>query len=97
MNYLGIDVESRGAGLLISKLRRLKTTHNIRNMGRYTNDPSWTMLYIDTEMTEDEMDAWLYGCRFPDGWISSSVFTRQDHPSPPYIVEQMHNRPLEES
>lgn len=77
MNYLGIDVESYGAGLLISKLRRLKTTHNIRNMGRYRHDPSWTMLYIDTELTEEELDEWLYNCSFPDGFINSSVFTRK--------------------
>lgn len=95
MNYLGIDVESRAAGLLMSKLRRESATMNIRNMGKYTEDLSWTMIYVDTTMTEEELDTWLYSCSYPDGGVEANVFTRQDHPSPPYIFERMHNRPLE--
>lgn len=57
---LGIDVETRCASALVRRLGQLKTTFNISNAGAYREDPSYTQVWVDTRMTEDELEDWLY-------------------------------------
>lgn len=60
IHRLGIDVETRCASALVRKLGQLKTTFNISNAGAYREDPGYTQVWVDTRMTEEEMEDWLY-------------------------------------
>jgi len=57
---LGIDVETCCASALVRRLAQLKTTFNISNAGAYREDPGYTQVWVDTRMTEDELEDWLY-------------------------------------
>lgn len=60
IHRLGIDVETHSASTLVRRLGQLKTTFNISNAGAYREDPGYTQGWVDTRMTEDEMEDWLY-------------------------------------
>jgi hypothetical protein len=61
---LGIDVDTSGKGLLISKLVRLKSTKEIMDGGPYWEDKTICQVWIKTTMNEDELDEWLYSASF---------------------------------
>lgn len=60
MNNLLIDVATKDAGKLISRLKRLKSTAHVWSAGQYRMDSSYTLIHIDTTKTEDQLDDWLY-------------------------------------
>ena len=68
VNEFGIDVETSGKGLLISKLAKLKSTLTVEDGGVYWMDKSYSQVWIKTEMSESELDDWLYNVSFPR-WI----------------------------
>lgn len=75
MNYLGIDIETSVANMVLRALQKRKDVSYARHMGVYCQDNSIAMLYVDTDMTEAELDEWLYkrnlfGC-------NASVFERK--------------------
>ena len=57
---LGIDVETRCASALARRLAPLKTTMSVIKAGAYREDPGYTQVWVDTRMTEDELEDWLY-------------------------------------
>lgn len=57
---LGIDVETHCARALVRRLAQLKTTFNISNAGTYQLDPGYTQVWVDTRMTEEKLEDWLY-------------------------------------
>ncbi|MDH1555929.1 hypothetical protein N5E86_15860 [Stutzerimonas stutzeri] len=57
---LGIDVETHCANALVRRLAQLKTTFNISNAGAYREDPGYTQVWVDTRMTEEKLEDWLY-------------------------------------
>ena len=71
MNKLGIDCKTKGKNDLIRALRQLKTTYSVDDCGAYQADKSLSMLYIDTEWTEEEMDNWLYKTKVPCDYIGT--------------------------
>lgn len=76
MNHLGIDVLTKDANKLIHRLRRLKTTIGVEYGGAYWEDRSYSQIHIATEMSEDELDDWLY--RTKHGCDYQGVFERKE-------------------
>lgn len=60
IHRLGIDVETRCVSNLMRRLGDLKTTFALYNAGAYRENPGYTQVWVDTRMTEDEMEDWLY-------------------------------------
>jgi len=60
VNSLGIDVATRDVKKLIGKLSRLKTTDSVVNGGMYLMGKNYSQIHIDTLMTENQLDDWLY-------------------------------------
>lgn len=65
INSLGIDVDTTGKGLLISKLKKLKSTVDCYDGGMYWMDKSYSQVLIQTTLTEDQLDDLLYNMSFP--------------------------------
>ena len=67
-NHLGIDVYSRDQRLLISCLKKLKTTISASYNGPYVVDATYGQILVTTTLTESELDDWLYhtdhGCEY---------------------------------
>lgn len=57
---LGIDVETRCVANLKKRLGDLKTTFALHNAGAYREDPAYTQIWVDTRMTEEQLEEWLY-------------------------------------
>lgn len=68
MNRLGIDVRTKDANKLASRLRRLKSTISVEYGGAYWEDLSYSQVHLTTTWSEVELDDWLYrtkhGCRY---------------------------------
>ena len=60
MYQRGIDVETRHKGLLIHRLRALKTTESVEDGGEYYEDRNYSQVWLTTSWTEKELDDWLY-------------------------------------
>jgi len=60
MNTIGIDCMSLGVNKLIRRLEKLKKVFTVTNCGKYRQDESYSQLRIETLMTEDDVDTWLY-------------------------------------
>lgn len=60
IHRLGIDVETRCASALVRKLEQLKSTMSVINAGSYREDPGCAQVWVDTRMTEAELEDWLY-------------------------------------
>lgn len=58
-NYI-IDTKTKGHKLIIRRLSRLKSTIAVQDNGRYNNCPECSQLSIESTLTEDELDNWLW-------------------------------------
>lgn len=76
INQLGIDCDATGAGALRKALEGKKATLRIVDRGEYSfNGPTgYNQLWIDTTMTEDELDAWC--CKVKAGAAYVGTFVR---------------------
>lgn len=63
LHRLGIDVETRFKATLISRLRALKSTKQVGDGGEYHWDRNFSQVWLETEMTEDQLDDWLYATK----------------------------------
>lgn len=75
-NRLGIDVETYTAKRLYARLRRLKSTVSISIAGPYRECREDCQLHIDTMMTEDQLEHWLWKTNHGADYIG--VFTRRE-------------------
>ena len=57
---LGIDVLTKDKKKLITRLAKLKTTISVTDGGEYSMDRHYSQIHIDTHMTEEQLDNWLY-------------------------------------
>ncbi len=68
IHHLGIDVKTKDAAKLRHKLRWQFTTQAVRDGGPYHEDESYSQIHVDTDLTESQMDEWLYtaqhGCEY---------------------------------
>lgn len=60
INNFGIDVQTEDVKKLIGKLNRLTTTVDIGNAGMYHQDKGYSIVWINTKLTKDELEDWLY-------------------------------------
>lgn len=54
-----IDVQTRDAKATFRRLEKLKSTDYIRDNGMYCHCNEASQIYIETTMTEEELDHWL--------------------------------------
>jgi hypothetical protein len=59
-NLLGVDMSTRDYKKLARRLRSLKSTLGINGPMIYHQDPNLCQLHIETTMTENQLDNWLY-------------------------------------
>lgn len=57
---LGIDVRTKDAPKLVTRLKALTSTTSARMGGQYHEDPTYCQVLVTTSLTEDKLDAWLY-------------------------------------
>lgn len=60
VHQFGIDVETRHAKVLVERLIRLPSTKAVRDAGPYWHCRAFSQVHIDTTMTEQELDSWLF-------------------------------------
>lgn len=60
MRVLGIDLHTRHKALARVQLLGLPKVHSIIEESPYREDPSLMMCLIETSMTEDELDQFLW-------------------------------------
>lgn len=78
VHHLGIDVVTRDLPRLQVRLCRLKTTIRAECGGEYREDHNYSQLHVDTTMTEDELDHWLWATKHGAEYVG--VFTRSPLP-----------------
>ena len=64
LNLIIIDCMSKGKGTILRSLRRLRKVRGADDCGCYLQDPQYSKLVIATEMTDDEVEDWLYARKF---------------------------------
>lgn len=57
---LGIDVRTKDAAELVKRLLALPETISAASGGMYHEDTGYTQVWLDTTLTEDQIDLWLY-------------------------------------
>ena len=75
-NMLGIEVDTLTAKRLYARLRRLKSTVAISIADPFQECREYCQLHIDTTMTEDQLDHWLWKTNHGADYVG--VFTRQE-------------------
>lgn len=60
INKFIIDVETFDIKRIIRRLKRLKSTIEVTNGGQYVLEPDSSQIWIDTLLTEDQLDHWLW-------------------------------------
>lgn len=78
MNKLGLDIDTRVKKEIIGRLKKLKTTVAVSDRGEYHQEMSTSMLWIDTELTEDQLDMWLYDTKFKNNDFMYGLFVRKE-------------------
>ncbi|NCD12900.1 MAG: hypothetical protein EOL93_10150 [Epsilonproteobacteria bacterium] len=59
MNKLIIDVHTRDVVRIVYQLKRLKSIGEV-SYAEYKECPECSQIVIETKMTEEQMDEWLY-------------------------------------
>ena len=60
ISTLGIDVKTADKRRLITRLKGLVSTVRVEDGGVYHEDPAYSLVWVTTHKTEQEMDDWLY-------------------------------------
>lgn len=63
VNSLGIDCETKGKALIIRRLSALKSTISASDGGVYREDANCSQIHLETTMTEDELEHWLWSSK----------------------------------
>lgn len=74
INSLGIDCETKGKALIICRLSALKSTFCVVDGGVYHEDASCSQIHLETAMTEDELEHWLWSSKANFAYLGT--FTR---------------------
>ena len=57
---LGIDVATRDVAKLCRRLNRLASVISATDGGVYWQDQTYSQVHVETSMTEEQLDEWLY-------------------------------------
>lgn len=92
-NMLDIDVPSYAVRMVISRLRRLKSTIAVKDTGEYTQCSGTNRVFVDTLLTEDQLEDWLYRSKGVD---YEGTRTRKNYlKSEGYLFDQLDATPIE--
>lgn len=58
-NYI-IDTNTKGHKRIVRRLSLLKSTLAIQDNGQYNNCPECSQISVESTLTEDELDNWLW-------------------------------------
>jgi hypothetical protein len=61
-----IDCYTKNKAEGIRRLKALKTTVEVEDGGEYTNARECSQILLETSLTEQELDSWLYNTKFRD-------------------------------
>lgn len=75
MNHFGIDVLTKDKRKLMTRLRGLVSTVSVADGGEYREDSSYSQVWLTTNKTETQIDAWLYKTK---GIEYVGVFKREE-------------------
>ena len=64
MNRFIIDCNTKGKREGIARLEKLKSTIDIQDGGKYRHCPEYSQLWIDTTLTESQLEHWLWKSKF---------------------------------
>ena len=64
MNRFIIDCNTKGKLEGINRLAKLKSSIDIQDGGVYHNCPEYSQLWIDTTLTESQLEQWLWKSKF---------------------------------
>lgn len=64
MNKLIIDVETHDCNNISRRLEKLKAVEVVEKRGEYRHCRGYSQIYVETTMTEDEVDHWLWKNNF---------------------------------
>ena len=78
MNKLYMDVETREANMILRRIKKLKDTLFAESDGAYHACPNWSRLYIETNLTEGEMDDWSYRTNLGGNFCSAEQDPRNN-------------------
>jgi hypothetical protein len=70
-NWVGIDVRTKDANKLLAQLKKLKSTKDFTGPYAYHEDGSYAQIRIQTTMTEDQVDLWLYSTKHGADYIGT--------------------------
>lgn len=71
---LGIDVLAKDSAKLIARLAKLDSVVSVVFGGVYREDPTYAQVHVETFMTEDELDHWLWATKHGCDYVG--VFQR---------------------
>lgn len=63
-NAFIVDVETKDKNNIIRRLSALKSTIAVVDGGAYCQDPLYSQVHIVSNLTEDQLDDWLYKNNF---------------------------------
>lgn len=75
MNHFGIDVLTKDKRKLMTRLRGLVSTVSVADGGEYREDSIYSQVWLTTNKTETQIDAWLYKTK---GIEYVGVFKREE-------------------
>lgn len=75
MNHFGIDVLTKDKRKLMTRLRGLVSTVSVADGGEYREDSIYSQVWLTTNKTETQLDAWLYKTK---GIEYVGVFKREE-------------------
>ncbi len=58
-NYI-LDAHTSSKTKIINRLRKLKSTVKVIDNGAYKEDVFFSQIYIESRLTEEQLDRWLY-------------------------------------
>jgi hypothetical protein len=97
IHFLGVDVQTDTLRPLLRALQRKKDILAFESRGAYREDASYTKVFVDTTMTESELEDWLHGLggkRSPEICIVGA-FTRKNYTKAEgYLFEVLEAVPL---
>ena len=64
MNRFIIDCNTKGKWEGIARLAKLKSTIDIQDGGEYRECPAYSQIWIDTTLTESQLEQWLWKSKF---------------------------------
>lgn len=71
VNHIGIDCDTRLQARMINALKRLKSTVNVQDGGKYHQSPAQCVVRLETTMTEEQVDEWAYRVKAAAGYIGT--------------------------